>query len=100
VIAGLKAWYQSLSHQWKATIRTALQTMLGALSLVVVALIASLTNIVSGQDVDLVQDLSNAGRAAALVLLGLASSVWAFIMNRAKGDSDELPPPDPPDDVL
>jgi hypothetical protein len=87
----IKVWYDGLSHQWKATLRTALQTILGALSLIVVALLASLTNIVSGQDVDIVQDLSNAGRAAALVLLGLASSVWAFIMNRAKGEPESPP---------
>jgi hypothetical protein len=82
----IKTWYKGLSHQWKATLRTALQNVLGALSIFVVAMFASLANMISGETVDLVQDASNAARLSLLALLSVASGLWAYIMNASKDE--------------
>ena len=78
----MRDMFANLTPQWKAAIRTALQSVLAAISVVVLAFIASLTAILSGDTVDLAGDMSNAARLAGLVLLGGAGGFWGFVMNR------------------
>ncbi len=96
MITRFKGWFNGLSDQWKATLRTALQNVLGALSLFVIGMIGSLTNILNGQAVDLVADINNYARISGIAMLGAASAVWAFIMNRSSVTNKASFPPSPP----
>jgi hypothetical protein len=82
MITRVKNWYHNLSNQWKATLRTFIQNVLGAVSIFVVGTILTLTNMLNGQAVDLVADLSNYARLSLVALLGAASALWAYVMNR------------------
>ena len=74
--------WNGLSNQWKATIRTGWQSVVGAFLVGLLALLGSVTNLVNGGDVDLWQEASNAARLFALASLGALSGVVAFVMNR------------------
>jgi hypothetical protein len=78
----LKNFYAGLSDQWKATLRTAWASLTGSVLLLLVTLLGSATDFLNGEKVDLVQELSNFGRAVGLLLVTFCTSLITFYMNR------------------
>ena len=75
--------WAGLSDRWKATLRTAWQSIVGAFLVGLLALLASMTDLLGGGDVDLVEEASNAARLFGIAALGALSGVVAFVMNRS-----------------
>jgi polyferredoxin len=91
----IKGWYSRRSDQWKATLRTAWASLMGSFILLVLTLFGSATDWLNGEKVDLVQEMSNFGRALGLLLITFFTSLMTFYMNRGtKGAT--YPPPAPP----
>jgi hypothetical protein len=77
-----KAWFAGLSDQWRATIRTAWQSFVGGLLVIILMLINSASDWISGDEVDFIQELSNAGRGVALLMLTTLTGLVTYFMNR------------------
>ena len=82
MINDLRRIWAGLSNRWKATLRTAWQSIVGAFLVGLLALLASMTDLLGGGDVDLVEEASNAARLFGIAALGALSGVVAFVMNR------------------
>jgi len=91
----LKNWFASLSDQWRATLRTAWQSLLGGFLAIVLVLINSAIGWVNGEEVDLLADLSSAGKALMLLLLTAMTSIVTFWMNRGSRGATYAPPAPP-----
>lgn len=78
----LDRWWAGLSDRWKATLRTAWQSIVAAFVLGLLAMLASVTDLVSGEPIDLVQDASNAARVFALAALAALTGIVTFASNR------------------
>jgi hypothetical protein len=78
----IKGWYNSLSDQWKATLRTAWQNFTGTIVAILLLLFVKATDWVNGGPVDWVAELDNAGRLFTLGLITLCTSIITFFQNR------------------
>jgi hypothetical protein len=75
--------YRRLSDQWKATLRTAAQSVIGFTGLFVLAALNEAVGLLSGGSIeDAMTNLSTAGTALLIGMVGVATSIVTFAMNR------------------
>lgn len=80
----IRAWYRGLPDQWRATLRSAWQSVLGTVGLFLLGALAVATDLLSGGTAeDAVTDLSNLARLAVVAIVGILSGLVTFVMNRS-----------------
>lgn len=85
-------WYNNLSNEWKASIRTFGQTVIGGVIVAVLGLLNSALNWLNNQPVDLYSDLSNASKALGIVVVGAVVSFVTFVWNKVGKPAQYDPP--------
>jgi hypothetical protein len=78
----MKNWYDNLSNEWKASIRTFGQSLVGGLLVALLGLLNSALNWLNNQPVDLYKDLSNISKAFGIVVVSAVISFVTFIWNK------------------
>lgn len=75
-------WFARLSDQWRATLRTAWQSLVGGFLFIVLSLLTDVSEWVNGGDVEIVTELSNAARGVTLLVITFFTSLTTYYMNR------------------
>lgn len=83
----MKNWYKNLGNEWKATIRTFVQSLGGALLFFVVSMANTALDWANGDVVDWAGTAANTTRAATALVLGAFISLVTFVMNKFGKDS-------------
>jgi hypothetical protein len=82
MIQKIKSWYHGLSDQWRATLRTFMQSVVGGVLVAALSLLNSVLNLLNNQPVDLAEDLSNASKALGIVVVSAVISLVTFVWNK------------------
>ena len=79
----IQSWYRGLSDQWKATLRSAWQGIIGAVGVLVLSILAEAQDLLEGGELTHSLDhLSIAAKAFASALVGVGTGIVTYWMNR------------------
>jgi len=78
----MKNWYNNLSNQWKATLRSSFQAAVGSVLAGVLLFLVSVQNAVNGEVVDLVDAISVLGKTVVTAAITFCSGLVTYLMNR------------------
>lgn len=87
----MKNWYNKLSDQWKATIRSGIQAAVGTVLTGVLALFLKAQSWVDGGLVDWSQALSNFGRVIGTAVITFFTGLVTYFMNRGNKGATYTP---------
>lgn len=94
---GARGWYRDLPDQWKATLRSAWQYLVGIVGTLALGSLAIATGLLNGGTLEqAITDASVALKAAGVAVLTLAGSIVTFWMNRGNKGAHYSPPDPPP----
>lgn len=78
----MKNWYNGLSDQWKATLRTGWQNFLGTVLALVLFILVKATDWINGGVVDWSAELNNAGKLLVIAVITVLTSIVTYVQNR------------------
>ena len=88
----MRNWYNNLSDPVKAALRTFKQSVIGGIAASLLLLSTTALNFFNNQPVDLYGDLSNAGKAFGIIIMGAIISLVTFADNKwGRGPSATYP---------